>query len=220
MHAKKVLSNSKEKNELAILECWSILKENLKTFLFFSFKIDQHSKITSLFFSFESDKTFLACIFWNAYLLIIGIIEKKVQVITHLLQNKHSKNQITTIMTSAKSFFFQFVIFLHSFLLKLIAKYKKLNWYAVAKIVFSSIIIMIWMIKIDVNIIFFKFSSNLEDLWGHGTRSTSNEEIDRVCSFEPWTLLNNVQRLPEMHSQKRLNYGKYLCLVAILNLYI
>jgi hypothetical protein len=33
--------------------------ENLKTFLFFSFKIDQ----PSLFFSFESDKTFLACIF-------------------------------------------------------------------------------------------------------------------------------------------------------------
>jgi hypothetical protein len=30
--------------------------ENLKTFLFFSFKIDQHFKIASLFFSFESDK--------------------------------------------------------------------------------------------------------------------------------------------------------------------
>jgi hypothetical protein len=121
MHVKKVLSDSKEKNKLAILECWSILKEknknvskftiaimkqnylvfiliifhvykylhlensinnkqkkfsftraieNLNTFLFFSFKIDHHSKIASLFFSFDSDKTFLACTFRNAYLFL------------------------------------------------------------------------------------------------------------------------------------------------------
>jgi hypothetical protein len=37
--------------------------EILKPILFFSFKIDQLSMISSLFFSFESDKTFLACIF-------------------------------------------------------------------------------------------------------------------------------------------------------------
>jgi hypothetical protein len=47
--------------------------ENLKPILFFSLKIDQLSMISSLFFSFESDKTFLACIFWNAYLLVFII---------------------------------------------------------------------------------------------------------------------------------------------------
>jgi hypothetical protein len=37
--------------------------ENLNIFLFLSFQIDQHSNIASLFFSFESNKAFLACIF-------------------------------------------------------------------------------------------------------------------------------------------------------------
>jgi hypothetical protein len=36
--------------------------ENLKTILFFSFKIDQHSKIASLFFAFESDENFITLV--------------------------------------------------------------------------------------------------------------------------------------------------------------
>jgi hypothetical protein len=39
MHAKKVLSDSKEKHKLAILECLSILKEKNKTVLKFSIAI-------------------------------------------------------------------------------------------------------------------------------------------------------------------------------------
>jgi hypothetical protein len=39
MHAKKVLSDSKEKNKLAILECWSILKEKNKIVFKFSIAI-------------------------------------------------------------------------------------------------------------------------------------------------------------------------------------
>jgi hypothetical protein len=39
MHAKKVLSDSKEKNKLAILECWSILKEKNKNVFKFSLAI-------------------------------------------------------------------------------------------------------------------------------------------------------------------------------------
>jgi hypothetical protein len=36
MHDKKDLSDSKEKNKLSILECWSILKEKNKIVLKFS----------------------------------------------------------------------------------------------------------------------------------------------------------------------------------------
>jgi hypothetical protein len=39
MHAKKVLSDSKEKNKLAILGCWSILKEKNKNVFKFSIAI-------------------------------------------------------------------------------------------------------------------------------------------------------------------------------------
>jgi hypothetical protein len=43
--------------------------ENLKTFLFFSFKINQLSKIASLFFSFEYDKNFLSVHFLKCLLI-------------------------------------------------------------------------------------------------------------------------------------------------------
>jgi hypothetical protein len=43
--------------------------ENLKTFLFFTFKIDQGSKISSLFFSFGSDKNFFSMHFLKCLLV-------------------------------------------------------------------------------------------------------------------------------------------------------
>jgi hypothetical protein len=78
MHAKKVFVGLKNKKKLAILECWSILKENNNIVFKFSIgimkhgmlimyhsyrKIDEHTKIASLLFIFESDKKVLACIF-------------------------------------------------------------------------------------------------------------------------------------------------------------
>jgi hypothetical protein len=45
--------------------------ENLKTILFFSFKIDQHSRIASLFFLLSTPKFFKPCIFLNVYLFFV-----------------------------------------------------------------------------------------------------------------------------------------------------
>jgi hypothetical protein len=46
--------------------------ENFKTMLFFSFKIDQHSKIASLFFTSESDKNFFSEHFLKCPLVMIS----------------------------------------------------------------------------------------------------------------------------------------------------
>jgi hypothetical protein len=50
--------------------------ENLKTILFFSFKIDQFSKISSLFFSFESDINFFSMHFLKCLLVFIFLVRK------------------------------------------------------------------------------------------------------------------------------------------------
>jgi hypothetical protein len=50
--------------------------ENLKTILFFSFKIDQLSKISSLFFSFESDINFFSMHFLKCQLVFIFLVRK------------------------------------------------------------------------------------------------------------------------------------------------
>jgi hypothetical protein len=51
MHAKKVLSDSKEKNKLAILECWSILKEKNKNVFKFTIAIMKLNFLALLEFS-------------------------------------------------------------------------------------------------------------------------------------------------------------------------
>jgi hypothetical protein len=50
--------------------------ENLKTILFFSFRIDQFSKISSLLFSFESDINFFSMHFLKCLLVFLFLVRK------------------------------------------------------------------------------------------------------------------------------------------------